>query len=388
MGYQNLIGHIERSPVRRNLSAQSIKVDSFMGELSSLVRGRLEHEAPETKWKWMQAERKLEAFENRRNIKAYVQMRLHEGADRSDLQEQIIAEYLLPQVKEQDTPVYDPYDQLWSESPVMNARSITDTVLSKMAEGLPGFKVKDVAWEYKMIPEHVETQLRAYVEKKSAQRVDEVAQGTAKMCFLQSIENLPETFFDFSLYRPRVTGAGDCVAISLAVAENEDYSAVVAATSDITQEGGGVRTIDFKEYLSSRCFVHEPVDAGVSLETFWNSDVIDIGDSGIIRVALEGDGLGGSHVIGFRDGRMYVPDPILVSQYYASAAVTEAWFKKASDVVAMARAIKRQTSSQVQFVHEQTLTEADLEALKGRLVNEILSNLSSELGIESIREVA
>ena len=54
----------------------------------------------------------------------------------------------------------------------------------------------------------------------------------------------------------------------------------------------------------------------------------------------------------------------------------------------MARAIKRQTSSQVQFVHEQTLTEADLEALKGRLVNEILSNLSSELGIESIREVA
>ena len=108
MSYQNLIGHIGRSPVRTNLSAQSIKVDGFMGELSSLVRGRLEHEVPETKWKWMQAERKLEAFENRRNIKAYVQMRIHEGADRSDLQEQIIAEYLLPEVKEQDTPVYEP----------------------------------------------------------------------------------------------------------------------------------------------------------------------------------------------------------------------------------------------------------------------------------------
>ena len=389
MSYQNLIGHIGRSPVRPNLSAQSIKVDGFMGELSSLVRGRLEHEVPETKWKWIQAERKLEAFENRRKIKAYVQMRIHEGADRSDLQEQIIAEYLLPQVKEQDTPVYDPYDQLWSESPVMNARPLTDTVLSKMAAGVPGFKVKDVAWEYKMIPEHVETQLRAYVEKKGVERADELAQGTAcKMRFLQSIENLPETFFDFSSYRPRVPGAGDCVAISLAVAENEDYSAVVAATSDITQEGGGVRTIDFKEYLTSRSFTHEPVEPGVSLENFWNSDVIDISDSGIIRVCLEGDGLGGSHVIGFRDGRMYVPDPILVSQYYASAAVTEAWFKKASDEVAMARAIKRQTSSQVQVVHEQTLTEADLEALKGRLVNEILSNLASQLGVESIREVA
>ena len=163
---------------------------------------------------------------------------------------------------------------------------------------------------------------------------------------------------------------------------------MVAATSDITQEGGGVRTIDFKEYLTSRSFTHEPVEPGVSLENFWNSDVIDISDSGIIRVSLEGDGLGGSHVIGFRDGRMYVPDPILVSQFYASAAVTEAWFKKASDAVAMARAIKRQTSSQVQVVHEQTLTEVELEALKGRLVNEILSNLSSQLGIESIREVA
>ena len=388
MSYQNLIGHIGRSPVRTNLSAHSIKVDGFMGELSSLVRGRLEHEAPETKWKWMQAERKLEAFENRRNIKAYVQMRIHEGADRSDLQEQIIAEYLLPEVKEQDTPVYDPYDQLWSESPVMNARSITDTVLGKMAAGIPGFKVKDVAWEYKMQHAHVEVQLRAYVSKKGLERADEIAQGTAKMRFIQSIENLPETFFDFSPYRPRVTGAGDCAVISLAVAENENYSAVVAATSDITQEGGGVRTIDFKEYLTSRSFTHEPVEPGVSLENFWNSDVIDISDSGIIRVSLEGDGLGGSHVIGFRDGRMYVPDPILVSQFYASAAVTEAWFKKASDAVAMARAIKRQTSSQVQVVHEQTLTEVELEALKGRLVNEILSNLSSQLGIESIREVA
>ena len=389
MSYQNLIGHIGRSPVRTPLSAQSIKLDGFMGELSSLVRGRLEHEVPETKWKWMQAKRKLEAFENRNAIMAYARLRIHEGADRSDLQEQIIAEYLLPQVAEQDTPVYNPYDHLWSESPVMNARSITDTVLSKMAAGVPGFKVKDVAWEYKMQPADVEVQLRAYVSKKSVQRVDEVAEGTArKMRFLQSIENLPETFFDFSPYKPRLTGVGDCAVISLAVAENKDYSAVVAATSDITQEGGGVRTIDFKEYLSSRSFTHEPVDAGVSLENFWNSDVIDISDSGIIRVCLEGDGLGGSHVIGFRDGRMYVPDPILVSQFYASAAVTEVWFKKASDSVAMARAIKRQTSSQVQVVHEQTLTEVELEALKGRLVNEILSNLSSQLGIESIREVA
>ena len=33
-----------------------------------------------------------------------------------------------------------PYDQLWAESPVMNARSITDTVLGKMAAGVPGIQ--------------------------------------------------------------------------------------------------------------------------------------------------------------------------------------------------------------------------------------------------------
>ena len=345
MGYQNLVNYNKVAMTRVPYAAQSVRVEGFMSELSSLVKARGEHAKDDSRWRWTQAERKLEAFENRNAIKAYARMRIYEGADRSDLQEQIIAEYLLPQVETQDS--YDPYDFLWGTSPVMAARTITDTVLSKMAAGVPGFKVKDVAWEHKMQLADVEVQLRAYVEKKSLQRVDEVAQGTArKMRFIQSIENLPETFFDFSPYRPRVTGAGDCAVISLAVAENEDYSAVVAATSDITQEGGGVRTIDFKEYLTSRSFTHEPVESGVSLEDFWNSDAIDLSDSGIIRVSLEGDGLGGSHVIGFRDGRMYVPDPILVSQYYASAAVTEAWFKKASDEVAMARAIKRQTSSQ------------------------------------------
>ena len=63
----------------------------------------------------------------------------------------------------------------------------------------------------------------------------------------------------------------------------------------------------------------------------------------MISVSLEGDGEG-NHAIGSRDGKMHVPDPILVSQLYASAVVTDVYLRKSNDDTAIARAIKRQTS--------------------------------------------
>ena len=382
MSYQDLIAHNNRSLLRPNNAAQNIKVDGFMSELSSLVRGRLEHADSGEKWKWIQAERKLEGFENRNNIKAYAQLRIHEGADRSELQEQIISEYLLPQETAADrTPGYDPYKSLWAQSPVMNARPLSDAVLRRIADGVPGFKVADVAYEYKTQPEHVESQLRAYMERRGLERADEVRRGMArKMRFEHSIENLPDVFFDFSPYKPRLTGEGDCVVVALAVAEDKTYSATVGAVSDIMQEGGGVRTIDFQEYLFSKRFVSEPVDPGVSLENFWNSDKINVKDSGVITVSHAGDT---THAIGFRNGKMYVPDPLTVAQLYASSEVQSVYFNTSDTEVAMARAVKLRAPATPVSIHE----DVDLEALKERIIQRIMSNLSEQLSIKHIKEI-
>ena len=360
----------------------SYKIESFMSELSSLVRGRLEHAMPDDKWRWTQAERKLESFENRSNIKTYVQGRLREGADRCDLLELIVAEYLLPSETElSDVQKFDPVPTFFQPAP----RQLSELDLKKMAAGVPGFSVNDVAFDKKMRADEVEQQLRAYVDQKAVERADEVASGTVrKLRFEQSIENLPEVFFDFNPYRPRLTGAGDCAVVALAVAEDKTYSAAVAATSDITQEGGGIRIIDYKGYLSDHDFVSEPIEDGITLESLWHSDLISVSDAGVIMLAGEGDGRG-NHAIGFRGGRMIVSDPILAAQLYASAEVMGVYLRKSNDAASIARAIKRQASQTPVSIREDTpMTHEDLENLKARLVNEIISNIASQLGVQQV----
>ena len=121
-----------------------------------------------------------------------------------------------------------------------------------------------------------------------------------------------------------------------------------------------------------------PIHSAASLEKCPDaSELIHVADSGIIAVRLDDDGQG-SHAIGFRDGKMHVPDPILVSQLYASAVGTDVWFSKSNAEVATARAIKRQASQTPVSIREDTpMTEAELEGLKTRLVNEIMGSLSA-----------
>ena len=203
MGTQNLI-NVMRLPY----AAQSIKVGGFMSELSTLVNGRLEHAEPEDKWRWTQAVRTLEAFENRNNIISYAKLKLHEGIERSELQEKIIAEYLLPSETElSDVQKFDPVPTLFRSIP----RQLSNLELKKMAAGHPGFSVNDVAFDQKMRADEVEQQLRAFVDRKGVERADEVASGEVrKLRFEASIEKLPETFFDLSTYQKRLTGVGDC----------------------------------------------------------------------------------------------------------------------------------------------------------------------------------
>ena len=147
-----------------------------------------------------------------------------------------------------------------------------------MAAGVPGFSVNDVAFNHKMRADEVEPQLRAYVDKKAVERADEVASGAVrKLRFEQSIERIPETFFDLSPYASRLAGAGDCAIIAAAVAEGQTYSVAAAALSDSSQEDGGIRTIDFKSYLSGKAYAHEPLKNSVSLEALWHSDFIAVG---------------------------------------------------------------------------------------------------------------
>ena len=211
-------------------------------------------------------------------------------------------------------------------------------------------------------------------------------QGTAhKLRFEQSIERVPETFFDLSAYQSRLMDAGDCAVIATAVAEGQTYSVAAAALSDSSQEGGGIRTIDFKSYLDEKGYAHAPLKKGVTLEGLWHSEFIAVGDAGVILVAAEGDGIA-NHAVGFREGTMYVSDPILTTQLYASAEVVGVYFRKTTDTATIARLVGNQATQTPVSVHERIMTEAELEALKTALVNEILSALSARFGVESIHE--
>ena len=208
-----------------------------------------------------------------------------------------------------------------------------------------------------------------------------------KLRFEASIEKLPETFFDLSTYQSRLTGVGDCVAIALAVSENDAYQVSAAALSDIEQEGGGVRTIDFQSYLSSKSYVREPVADGITLEGLWHSDLISVSDTSVFILATEGDGIG-NHAIGFRDGKMHVSDPVLASQLFASSEVIGVYLRKSSDATAIARAILRQATTRTPVpvaIRENTpMTAVELEALKTSLVNEIMTSLSAQLGVQQV----
>ena len=346
----------------------------FFSELQTILKARCEHAAPSEKWLYTQALRKLENFVTQRDLSTYITEQAKcEGFDRSDLQEKIISEYLLPSV-----PVltaaqkFDPIPTLFQPAP----RQLSNLVLKRMAGGVPGFTVNDVAFDQKMSADEVDQQLRGYVSQKALERADEVASGAVrkKLRFEQSIERVPETFFDLSPYISRLTGAGDCAAIAVAVAENKNYSAAVAATSDISQEGGGIRTIDLKSYLDGKGYAHTPLKGRHTLEDLWHSDFIAVGDAGVIMVAGEGDGVA-SHAVGFREGRMHVADPILTSQLYASAEVVGVYFHKTSDTAAIARLVGNQATQTPVAIHERALTEVELEALQAALVQEIMASL-------------
>ena len=91
-----------------------------------------------------------------------------------------------------------------------------------------------------------------------------------------------------------------------------------------------------------------PIHSAASLEKCpYASDLIHVADSGIIAVRLEGDGQG-NHAIGFRDGKMHVPE------------------------------------TPVSIREDTPMTEAELEGLKTRLVNEIMGSLSAQLGIGQV----
>ena len=186
----------------------------------------------------------------------------------------------------------------------------------------------------------------------------------AKCDFEQSIERVPETFFDLSPYQARQTGA-DCAVISVAIAEGKTYSVAAAALSDASQEDGGIRTIDFKSYLDGKGYAHTPHTKGVSLEELWHSDFIAVGDAGVILAA--GDAGVANHAVGFREGKMYVADPILTSQLYASAPVMGVFFRKTTETAAIARVIQSQTTQTPVSIHERIMTKPELEALQAVL---------------------
>ena len=254
-----------------------------------------------------------------------------------------------------------------------------------MALCVPGFTVNNVAFERKMKVDEVASQLRDYVDQKRVERADEVLQGTArKMRFEKSIERVPETFFDLSVYQSRLRGQGDCAVISVAIAEGKTYSVAAAALSDSTQEDGGIRTIDLKSYLDGKGYAHAPHKKGVSLEDLWHSDFIAVGDAGVILAA--GDAGVANHAVGFREGKMYVSDPILTSQLYASAPVMGVFFRKTTETAAIARVIQSQTTQTPVSIHERIMTQVELEALKGALVNEIMSSLAAHWNVVPIHE--
>ena len=354
----------------------------FLSELQTILKGRCEHADLSEKWRYTQALRKLENFDVRRSLSGYITEQAKcEGFDRSDLQEKIISEHLLPSVPVlTDSQRWDPVSSLFKPA----SRQLSDLDLKKMALCVPGFTVNNVAFERKMKVDEVASQLRAYVSQKRVERADEVLQGTArKMRFEQSIERVPETFFDLSPYQARQTGA-DCAVISVAIAEGKTYSVAAAALSDASQEDGGIRMVDFQSYLDDRGYAHTPHPKSVSLEELWHSDFIAVGDAGIILAA--GDAGVANHAVGFREGKMYVADPVLTSQLYASAEVVGVYFHKTSDTAAIARLVGNQATQTPVAIHERIMTEVKLEALKGALVNEIMSSLAKHWNVVPIHE--
>ena len=208
----------------------------FFSELQTILKARCEHAAPSEKWLYTQALRKLENFVTQRDLSTYITEQAKcEGFDRSDLQEKIISEYLLPSVPGLTAAQkFDPIPTLFQPAP----RQLSNSVLKRMAGGVPGFTVNDVSFNQKMSADEVEAQLRAYVDKKALERADEVSVGAVrKLRFEQSIERVPETFFDLSPYVSRTAKAGDCAVISVGIAEGKTYSAAVAALSGKSDDG-------------------------------------------------------------------------------------------------------------------------------------------------------
>ena len=357
----------------------------FLSELQTILKGRLEHAEASEKWRYTQALRKLENFDVRRSLSGYItEQASFEGFDRSDLQEKIISEHLLPSVPVlTDSQRWDPVSSLFKPA----SRQLSDLDLKKMALCVPGFTVNNVAFERKMKVDEVASQLRDYVDQKAVERVDEAASGAVrhKLRFEQSIERVPETFFDLSPYQSRLIGIGDCAVIAVAIAEGETYSVAAAALSDASQEDGGIRMVDFQSYLDDRGYAHTPHPKSVSLEDLWHSDFIAVEDAGVIMVAGEGDGIA-NHAVGFRDGKMHVADPVLTSQLYASAEVRGVYFHKTSDTAAIARLVGNQATQTPVAIHERIMTEVELEALKGALVNEIMSSLAKHWNVVPISE--
>ena len=358
----------------------------FLSELQTILKGRCEHADIAEKWRYTQALRKLENFDVRRSLSGYItEQASFEGFDRSDLQEKIISEHLLPSVPAlTDADKFDPVPSLFKPA----KRQLSNLDLKKMAGGEPGFSVNNVSFNQKMKVDEVASQLRAYVSQKRVERADEVASGAVrKLRFGESFERVPETFFDLSPYQSRLTGTGDCAVIAVAIAEGKTYSVAAAALSDASQEDGGIRTIDFKSYLDGKGYAYTPHTKGVPLEDLWHSDFIAVGDAGVIMVAGEGDGVA-SHAVGFREGRMHVADPILTSQLYASAEVRGVYFHKTSDTAAIARLVGNQATQTPVVVHERIMTESELEALQTALVNEVMASLAVHWNVVPIHEEA
>ena len=83
---------------------------------------------------------------------------------------------------------------------------------------------------------------------------------------------------------------------------------------------------------------------------------------------------------------MYVSDPVLASQLFASSEVICVYLRKSNDATAIARAIQRHAAVRTPVpIHENTpMTAAELEALKVSLVNEIMGSFSAQLGVQQV----
>ena len=96
----------------------------------------------------------------RRSLSGYItEQASFEGFDRSDLQEKIISEHLLPSVPVlTDSQRWDPVS---SHCLSLHRDNSPNLDLKKMALCVPGFTVNNVAFERKMKVDEVASQLRA-----------------------------------------------------------------------------------------------------------------------------------------------------------------------------------------------------------------------------------